>query len=667
MNVRRFLTVMLMLYAAGGGMFWSADQACAQGDSPTTRPATMTAAPKTTWQEWKGDSSSKDVLGSTDPDSEYTFQIEFINDGAAINTVKLRDYFFSVTDMRLARSNRPGYEAKILEDPTNHPGAYSVLNPVWHDKDNRRLSLATRGVHIKFADGTELYKHLAKRAWLKEEVKTDGGGNQSIRYSWTLYRNDKYHPILKLTKTYTINKNNYSVDISLKAENLSPEALVITIDQAGPTGLPMEDPRSDMRKAAYGKVLLESADKVQTLFMGKTDDDFENLNPGKNFVLGSSAGQEPVVWVGQTNKFFGAMMHIVPAQAEQLWSPQWNAQFYVEAVSESPTSKVHVTGVKIPAWTLSAGKSSEIKFQLFVGPKLRAMFSDETDEHFQPVYKQLDYISTIEFRGCFCASDWLSMMMMRLLQAISKVTFGNYGVAIIVLVILVRLVLHPLTKKGQVSMAKMKKLGPALKQLEKKYANDKQALNRERVQIYKQQGATPVMGCLPMLLQMPILISLWGGINASIDLRHASFLPVWIIDLAAPDALFTWTTSLPVIGTSFNLLPLLLGGAMYWQMKLSPQANQVGATPEQQKQQKMMAVMMPLLMPLMFYSFASGLTLYFMASTLFGAIEQSFIRRHIEAEEATTAAMETTVQMPGKAQRGSRLKKPKGPTWVKRG
>jgi len=227
--------------------------------------------------------------------------------------------------------------------------------------------------------------------------------------------------------------------------------------------------------------------------------------------------------------------------------------------------------------------------------------------------------------------------------------------------------LHPLTKKGQVMMSKMKKLGPMMKEMEKKYGDDKEALNRERVKLYKKQGATPLLGCLPMMLQMPVLIALWSGINASIDLRHAAFLPVWIIDLAAPDRLFTWSRALPLIGTDFNLLPLLLAAAMYWQMKLSPQTTQPGASPEQEKQQKMMALMMPIMMPIMFYHMASGLTLYFLASTFFGAVEQQVIRRHIEAKEALAAAMETTVALPGKGPRGSRPKKPKGPIRYKRG
>jgi len=262
--------------------------------------------------------------------------------------------------------------------------------------------------------------------------------------------------------------------------------------------------------------------------------------------------------------------------------------------------------------------------------------------------------------------QWLSRKVIWLMSVIAGATFNNYGVAIIVLVLLVRLCLHPLTKKSQVSMMKMQKLQPQIQKLRDKYADDKDALNKEMMRIYKEQGATPLLGCLPMLLQMPILVALYMGINASVQLRHAAFLPVWITDLAAPDSLFSWSKSLPLIGSSFNLLPVLLCVAMFFQTKLTPQMTQpTGASDQARQQQKMMRYMMPAMMLMFFYKAPSGLTLYIMASTAAGVLDQVMIRRHIRAKEAAEAAVETTVALPGKAARSSRPKKPKGPFWFK--
>jgi YidC/Oxa1 family membrane protein insertase len=261
--------------------------------------------------------------------------------------------------------------------------------------------------------------------------------------------------------------------------------------------------------------------------------------------------------------------------------------------------------------------------------------------------------------------------MMWLLQHLASVAFGNYGVGIMLLVCMVRLALHPLTKRGQVSMSKMSKFGPALKELQNKYADDKETLQKETMRFYKEHGATPILGCLPMFLQMPIWIALWTGLSATVELRHAAFLPFWLTDMAAPDRLYTFHTELPLIGSfvgdSLNLLPLLLTVAMFLQTKLNPSG--MGATPattpDQQKQQKMMMYMMPVMMLFIFYKMPSGLNLYVMTSTFAGVIEQIVIKRHIAKKQAEAESLEVVVQGPGKADRDVRAKKPKGPGWHK--
>ena len=115
---------------------------------------------------------------------------------------------------------------------------------------------------------------------------------------------------------------------------------------------------------------------------------------------------------------------------------------------------------------------------------------------------------------------------------------GNYGVVIIFLVFLVRLAMHPITKKSQVSMMKMQKLGPKMKEIQAKYANNKQEMNKQVMAMYREQGVSPVSGMLPMFLQMPIWIALWTAVYTSIDMRGAGFLPFWMTDLSMPDRLF---------------------------------------------------------------------------------------------------------------------------------
>jgi YidC/Oxa1 family membrane protein insertase len=179
-----------------------------------------------------------------------------------------------------------------------------------------------------------------------------------------------------------------------------------------------------------------------------------------------------------------------------------------------------------------------------------------------------------------------------------------------------------------------------------------------------------------MLLQMPIWIALYTGLNADVALRNAAFLPIWITDLAGTDAIFSWAStpiSLPLIGglmgplISFNLLPLLLTVAMYYQTKLTPTSMTAATTPQQIQQQKMMKIMMPIMMLLFFYNAPAGLNLYIMTSTFSSVFEQIIIRRHIKEREEMEAAAETMISMPGKGPRGGRAKKAKGAFWTKKG
>ncbi len=183
------------------------------------------------------------------------------------------------------------------------------------------------------------------------------------------------------------------------------------------------------------------------------------------------------------------------------------------------------------------------------------------------------------------------------------------------------------------------KLGPKVEEIKKKYANNKAEMNKQVMAIYKEQGASPIMGFLPMMVQMPIWIALWSAIYTSIELRGAPFLPFWITDLSVPDALVRFSTiTIPLLGwkiESLNLLPLLMGVAFYLQQKLMPSQAAASASPQAAQQQKMMMIMMPLLFPLMLYKAPSGVNLYIMASTFAGVMEQCVIRKHIREKEET--------------------------------
>ena len=236
----------------------------------------------------------------------------------------------------------------------------------------------------------------------------------------------------------------------------------------------------------------------------------------------------------------------------------------------------------------------------------------------------------------FCAIDWLISTLVWLLSFFHMI-LRDWGLAIIGLVVLVRLILHPITKKSQVNMMKMSKMGPEVERLKKKYGDDKDAMAKAQMQLYKEMGFTPVLGCLPMFLQMPIFISLWQALQSTFELRHAPFLYgfTWIKDLSQADRLIWFNQPIPLglFGwhlDAINVLPLLVAVVSFLNMKYTPRPP--AATPEAEQQQKMMQ-WMTLVFPLMFYSFPSGLNLYYLSSTSLGIWESKRIRAHIKQHE----------------------------------
>lgn len=209
----------------------------------------------------------------------------------------------------------------------------------------------------------------------------------------------------------------------------------------------------------------------------------------------------------------------------------------------------------------------------------------------------------------------------------------NYGISIILMTILTRLILYPLMQKQMVSMREMQKIQPLMKEAQERYKNNKEKLNQELMKLYKEHKVNPMGGCLPLLIQMPILILLFQVLRQFkgkiYTVGFPGFLPFWLTDLSQPDNLFG------KIGKhSIGIMPLLIGISMFYQQKMTTAPpttpGKEGGSAEQT--QKMMTIMMPLLIAFMSFSLPSGLTLYWLVSTLLGIGQQYFINKKIPTE-----------------------------------
>jgi len=193
----------------------------------------------------------------------------------------------------------------------------------------------------------------------------------------------------------------------------------------------------------------------------------------------------------------------------------------------------------------------------------------------------------------------------------------NYGIAIILLTIVVRLALFPLNQKSYRSMRAMQALQPKVAELREKYKKNPQEMNKKMMELYRTNKVNPMGGCLPIAFQMPIFIALFQALRNAVELRGAHFL--WMVDLSEPDKLFTITQP---FNFSLNLLPLLVIVAMLIQQKMTPMA----ATGQSEAQQKMMQYM-PVFFGFLFYGMPSGLTVYFLVSTVLGLVQQYFVQK----------------------------------------
>ncbi|AEJ18179.1 membrane protein insertase YidC [Gracilinema caldarium] len=216
----------------------------------------------------------------------------------------------------------------------------------------------------------------------------------------------------------------------------------------------------------------------------------------------------------------------------------------------------------------------------------------------------------------------------------------NYGIAIILLTILVKLAMFPLTKKGSESTIRMQELAPKIKEIQDKYKDNPTKMNTEMAELYKKEGYNPMAGCLPMLLQIPIFFAMYNLFNNHFDLRGAMFIPGWIPDLSLPESVFSFAPyKIPLLNWSdIRLLPFiyLVSQLLY---------GKVTQTPDQQNnsQMKMMLYVMPIMFFFILYDVPSGLLVYWIMSNMLTLVQQMIINRYLAKHKATRAVSEPVI------------------------
>ena len=434
---------------------------------------------------------------------------------------------------------------------------------------------------------------------------------------------------LKVSKTFTFHYDTYVVDLDVSLENAADEPFTaLETDVDGYSGY----------KLRWGPGI--NADLLpHELKSGKR----ERHNPkgegataytgfGKpSKVLGDAHLAGTVLWAGVHDKYFAALM--IP-------SPQLQAQYQYETLQDngvSPpldvTAPSEAAALVIPGTALDANQTRRDTFRLYVGPKKADVLNAITAPENPEVELRLNRI--IDF-GFFWPIAWALLWILNGLHAIIR----NYGVAIILLTLLTKLVSYPLTRKSYKSMKEMQKLQPLLTELREKYRDDPQRLNKATMQLYKEHGVNPLGGCLPWLPQIPIFWALFSILGNAVELRGAPFF-LWMDDLAAPDTIAVLPVSIPLIVTQIDairILPIVNGVTTWLQQKMTG-----GMTPTTDNTQAKIMQFMPLLFVFLFYNWASGFVLYWLCNNVF-TIGQQYLSQMQEAKAPATAAKPSVVE-----------------------
>lgn len=316
-----------------------------------------------------------------------------------------------------------------------------------------------------------------------------------------------------------------------------------------------------------------------------------------------------VDWVAVRNKYFAAVM--IPQNPSDVEGTY--VEGYTVPLPEYGRKEIYNTRIKLP---YNGNKEETQSFKLYIGPVDYDLLKGTG-------YKLENLVDFGSFFGLkFVVRPIAEYILLPLFNFI-HLFIPNYGFVIIVFSLIIKVVLYPLTRTQFRSMKKMQLLQPKINEIKEKFKEDPQKMNKETMKLYQTYGINPAGGCLPLLLQMPIFIALWGLFQAAIELRQQPFL-LWIDDLSLPDVVYDLGFKLPLFGVQdISGLALLMGITTFVQQKMSVK------DPKQQA----LVYMMPIMLTILFMSFPSGLNLYYFMFNVFSIAQQYYINhKHTDIE-----------------------------------
>ncbi len=526
------------------------------------------------------------------PGEVGSYRASFSNRGARLTELRSGNFFVS---------------EKIKGDERLDPNNWTTLisSPKSAGKETGSLTLRSVGVDVAYER-----EPLDRALWTMRESDDHLGVDFELAPGRGLH----------FKKRVRFEPSTYRIRIELELQNDGFDAAKIATFRFTPAEvMPPESGDSfyqEPQAVAAGRAA-QSKDYEDAEFQGEPRDP-----SGRSLEEPFKVPTAPLCFAGVINKYFAVVLrpsepHSQASMTGAIWrrlrDDAWAAESPKNA--EAPW-RFMATDVVLSLAVPERGKSTTWSYTLFAGPKDRAVLAAESPD-FEAISKH--------DMGFF---NRIARVLVAVLNFFHAIT-ANWGIAIILLTFSVRLLLFPINRKSQTSMAryqkKMKRVQPQIDELKKRYANDPSKLRTEQGELMRREGLMPPLGgCLPMFVQIPVFFGLFSALRTSFDLRQAPFA-LWITDLAKPDRLMQINWTLPFFGKVeyLNILPPLMVVLWVLQQMLMPKP----ADEQQARMQKMM-MFMPIMMGFFLYNYAAGLSLYMITQSTLGIVETTVIKKY---------------------------------------
>lgn len=566
------------------------------------QPAENTEVQSQTLQNTANTPSAVNAVQGSDSSALESGSDEGTSEGEDAETEEVleeREYVIETKTIKVRFTNRGGdiigYELKDHSDGGKPVQMAKNISPT-----NRAFALAFGGTANAIVNDLFNVKIIDDRTigfYKKFSVTNSTGGRDSFT----------------LVKQYTFDPEEYVFKLD------------ITIDGAkNMSGLAFDDAAYTLRSSPQiGPYYNPKVDRYERrTFIFYTKEKVKKLNLSNGQVKVYDKGFS---WAGVAGKYF--VQQVIPLTSSAIQSASYSTKNEVDNFQDA-----QLLLVRAPV----SGSFAQDSYYVYMGPKVEknlGIYNNAAENNWKLSNLKLD-----EALG----SGWLSWLetFLKFLMEFFYKLIPNWGVSIILMTILLKVAMFPLTKKSSVSTLKMQELQPRIKEIQDKYKNNPEKMNAEMGKFYKEAGYNPLSGCLPLLIQFPLIFAMFNLFNNYFEFRGAMFIPGWIPDLSVGDSIYIFPPTIPLIGGSaLRLLPIIYVASqlLFTKITQTASANAAGGN-----SMKLMMYGMPLFFFFMFYSAPAGLLLYWTVSNFLQLIQQMFINKMMHAKRVEMGLAEET-------------------------